>query len=157
MPNELAGAKELTQKLSQLERRLAIKILRSAALRSTTPVVRAMKQRVPVGKEAHKSYKGRILVPGFLSRSIRRQSRVRGAKVSVAIGVRKEAFYGVSFLDDGVSVRQRRRPNGRVLPVKPYRIGARKWFARTFEQNIGTIQREMIKLLRQQIDKVTRG
>lgn len=89
---------------------MAAKALRSALMSATLPVVKEARARAPLGKLPHKTYKGRIVSPGFLARSLGRKSRVNrdGTGVSVSIGVRNEAFYGVQFLELGTSKIPRR-------------------------------------------------
>jgi len=154
MATGLHGTKELSTKLSRLGSSLGTKTLRSAALKSTTPVVRKMRNKAPVGNEAHRTFKGRLVAPGFLKRSIRKKSRIDRAtgKVSVVIGVLAEAFYGIAFLDKGVNVTSRGKRS-----IKPYTIRGRNWFKSVFIQNRNVIESTMIKKLKESIDKVTRG
>lgn len=135
MPNELYGVRELSKQLGELGGRLGKKALRSATFKSTTPVVREMKSKAPKGTEAHRTYKGRLVAPGFLSRSVKRRTKIRGGKVQVSIGVRREAFYGVAFLDEGITVSSRRRGGGRKAPVDPYTIRGHRWFKPVFRRN----------------------
>jgi len=97
----VTGYKELARQLKKLPVKLGAKALRSAAMTSTTPVVKAMKQAAPRGKKFHKTYKGNIAGPGYLSRSIKRSSRIKSGRVRVMIGVKREAFYGVLFVEKG--------------------------------------------------------
>jgi len=104
MANEVKGLKELAGKLSKLETSLAVKSLRSAIFKATTPVVRQMKSRIPVGTEAHRTYKKRLVAPSFAQRSIKRLTGKRylsQGKLSIAIGVRAEAYYAIRFYDQG--------------------------------------------------------
>lgn len=61
-----------------------------------TPVVKQVRANVPVAKEAHKTYKGRIVSPGFASRSVRKQtknSKKQGVLGVGFVGFTKEAWY----------------------------------------------------------------
>lgn len=104
------GMKELSLKLSKLQRNAGGKILRSAAMSATLPVLRAAQANVPKGTEAHKTYKGRLVGPGFASRNVRRRSRLSKDKtrVFVSIGVSKEAFYTALFLELGTRYIQKK-------------------------------------------------
>jgi hypothetical protein len=59
----------------------------------------------------HKTYKGRIVTPGFAARSIRIKSvRTRDRGVGIALlGVKPEAYYALQFVELGTS-KQPARP-----------------------------------------------
>lgn len=168
--NNLRGVKELTRKLSRMGKRMGLNALARATGKAATPTVRRIRARAPVGKRSHKTYKGRTVFPGFLKRSVRRRTRKnrqRGS-VEVQIGVLSEAFYGVQFLDKGISVSARRtkkgkrsnttkRFNRRAKSIKPYRIRGRRWFESTFVQQRSTIEANLTKELRKEVEKATRG
>jgi len=132
--SELAGVKELNVKLSKLERSVGIKTLRSAVFKATTPVVRQMKSKIPVGSRAHRTYRKRLVTPGYAQRSIKRltgKKYINQGKLSIAIGVKAEAFYAINFIDQGphkVTKRGRR-------PVKSYAVKQHPWFESTFIAN----------------------
>ena len=120
----VTGLKELSDQLVRLERATAIKAVRSAAMSATLPTTKEMRAAAPRGRYAHRTYKGRLVAPGFLSRSVIRRARANkttGA-VSVAIGVKREAFYGIAFLDRGTK-----------------NIRGTSWFASKFKKNSGNI------------------
>lgn len=150
------GLKELNDKLLRMEKATAIKSLRSAAVAATSPVVKEMKAAAPKGTRAHKTYKGRLVAPGFLSRSVKRMTRIdkKTGKMTLTIGVKKEAFYGVSFLDEGKQVTQR-RIKGKRVPIKPYRIPAHRWFKRRFEKSSPKIVADFKLKLRAKIEAQT--
>lgn len=134
MPNDLKGTKELSIQLGELGDRLGKKALRSATFKATTPVIREMKAKAPVGSGTHRTYRKRLVAPSFLKRSIKRSTRVRGGEVTVSIGTRAEAFYGAAFLDEGITVTSR-RINGRKKSIKPYTIRGYNWFKPVFRRN----------------------
>lgn len=138
---ELEGLKDLSKKLDQLETQLAGKALRSAVLQATLPAFRAIKLAAPVGNQAHRTYKGNLVSPGFLKRSVKRVSSLdrRTGKVSAAIGVRAEAFYGVTFVDQGTA-----------------KIRPRNWFQRNFETNRSKMEARLVERLRARINKVAK-
>jgi len=120
------GLKELQAKLQDMEAKTSQKALRSALMTSATPTVRKLRAVAPVGTRDHRTYKGRLVAPGFLRRSVGKESKlVRGKKSTIAvvfIGVKKEAYYGVQFLDSGTKF-----------------IKAQPWFRRTFDANSSNI------------------
>jgi len=169
--SELAdGFKELDRKLGKLKTAVGIKALRNATTRATTPVVRRMKALAPRGSEAHRTYKGRLVAPGFGSRSVIKRSRFNKARgaASVTIGVKKEAFYLIQFYDSRpgrtpyriterrVSVQGRR---SRVTKaIKPYTLtSARPWFSKVFIGSQSSMVKDMRKILRQNIERAARG
>ena len=106
MPSkQLEGFEKLSRQLSQLAKDADPKQIRSAVGFALTPVVRAAKQRAPVGDTAHKTHKGRLVAPGFLSRNIRKRTRLSRDKKSAigSVGPSSEAFYGTQFVEVGTS------------------------------------------------------
>lgn len=98
---EIEGLKELSRKLVAIGAVAGGKVLRASAFAATTPAFQAIKAGAPVGKKIHRTFKGRLVAPGFLKRSMRRRSKLRKGRAIVTIGVDSEAFYGVSFVDQG--------------------------------------------------------
>ena len=99
------GAALLSRGLVALGNAAGGKALRAAATSAMLPTLRKAQATAPVGSVPHKTYKGRLVAPGFLKRSIRRVSKLSRdkQKVTVRLGVRNEAFYGVAFLEIGTS------------------------------------------------------
>ncbi|WP_186297664.1 HK97 gp10 family phage protein [Sedimenticola selenatireducens] len=99
--SSVKGLRELQNKLATLGPKLAGRVLRQATMNATTPAMKTMREAAPKGKQAHRTYKGNLVAPGFLSRSIKRKSSYKNGKARVIIGVKKEAFYGVLFVEKG--------------------------------------------------------
>jgi len=136
--SNVEGLDQLNKQLNELGKQLAAKALRSALMSATLPTVKEAKVRAPVGTLPHKTYKGRVVAPGFLSRSLGRKSRVNkdGTGASVSIGVRNEAFYGVQFLELGTS----------KIPKRPWLVPA---YEATYKQGLEIFKAE----LRKRIDR----
>jgi HK97 gp10 family phage protein len=136
----VVGLKELSDKLTRLETATAIKALRSAAFAATTLTKKKMEAAAPKGKKVHRTYKGRLVAPGFLSRSVIRKTRVdkRTGKVSVSIGVKREAFYGVTFFDKGAG-----------------KLKAHHWFKKVFEKDAPKIINTFKQKLAARIKRAT--
>lgn len=100
---ELIGAKELSKKLEALGAALSGKLLRQAAGTAMTPVVKQARQNAPRGTRAHKTYTGRLVAPGFLSRNIKKKTfkSKSGLYASASVSAASEAFYGPQFLERG--------------------------------------------------------
>ncbi len=142
------GFRQISKQLKAMEGMAAGKVIRSAALQSTTPVVRAARQMAPQGnppfesgKDPYpvRSYKGNLRTPGFLKRNIARKSVPRENGVSVFVGVKPEAFYGVQFIELGTS----------TIPRNP-------WLTTAFEISIPAVDARFRQRLRALIDKAAR-
>lgn len=172
MASELTGVKELTRKLNQLDGKLAIKTLRSALFKATTPVVRQMKAQVPVGTQAHRTYRKRLVSPGFSRRSIKRvtgKKYLGQGKLSIAIGVKAEDFYAIRFYDQGPHTITRRRQQTnvkasghvgnrrRTVNIKPYTLRRKPWFESVFRTNHSRMLTSIKENLITEIAKVTRN
>jgi hypothetical protein len=170
--SELTGVKELTRKLNQLDVKTAVKTLRSALFKATTPVVRQMKSAVPVGTQAHRTYRKRLVAPGFSKRSIKRVTGKRflsQGKLSIAIGVKAEDFYSVRFYDQGPYTITRRRQQTNIkasghvgmrrrkITIKPYTLHRRPWFESVFRRNHSPMLTSIKQHLDTEIAKVVRG
>ena len=94
------------------------KLMRRAATRSLQHVKKKAQQKIPVGKKIHKTYRGNMRGLGYAKRSI----VVRGFKkksdnfVLAAVGVKKEAFYAVHFVELGY----RAGENGKFVRARPW-------------------------------------
>lgn len=172
MASELIGVKELTKKINQLDTKLAVKTLRSVLFKATTPVVRQMKAQVPVGTQAHRTYKGRLVSPGFSKRSIKRVTGKRflsQGKLSIAIGVKAEDFYSIRFYDQGPhTISKRRQQTGAKLSghvgtrrrhanIKPYTLQRRPWFQSVFIRNESQMLTSIKNNLNDAVEKIARG
>jgi len=114
----LDGVAELQKKLNKLDRAVAIRALSSAASYAMTPVTGAARRAVPRGSKPHKTYRGRTVAPGFLSRNIKKKTRRWKNKkgVTVKVGPTREAFYG-QFLEFGKDKKHRQRANPWLEPA----------------------------------------
>lgn len=106
---EIQGLADLSAKLSALGKAAGGQALRSSAMTATLPALNAIKARAPVGTRMHRTYKGRLVAPGFLARNIGRKSFLSRDRTyaSVIIGPKSEAFYA-RFLEFGTSKIPRR-------------------------------------------------
>ena len=99
MAEVVSGLRELDRKLAALGGALGQKVLRNATRAAMTPVLAAARAAAPVGTEAHRTYQGRLVAPGFAKRNLRivtYRNRQTG-KVGALLGVRREAFYALQF------------------------------------------------------------
>ena len=113
MTEALTDMNALSKKLNEMETTVAKKTLTKAVREAAKPVQRAIKMAAPVSDRPQTktvlSHKGNPKFPGFLKRSVTRASRFRRGFAMIDIGVKSEAFYGVSFVDRGTCVKLRRK------------------------------------------------
>ncbi len=110
----LTGVAQLNAQLAALGEATRKRALRAAVRAAGNVVVRAARTKAPVGTEPHKTYKGRLVAPGFAKRSVRQVVRLNreGDTASAAIGVRAEAFYATQFVEVGMP--------SRGIPAQPW-------------------------------------
>jgi hypothetical protein len=101
MASGLEGVAELSRQLSGLGAAFSVPILRAAVRAGIKPAQDRWVETIWKGNTAHRTYKGRLVAPGFSSRNTRVVTKVEtgGTVVSAALGVRKEAFYAVQFIE----------------------------------------------------------
>lgn len=138
---KVEGLRDLKRRLDALEQAAAGKALRGATRYAMVPVRDAAIQNAPVGVREHKTYKGRIVFPGFLSRSVKLRSKLSRDKNTAwaEVGVKHEAFYGVHFLEYGTS-----------------RIARRPWLRPAMDNNQHQAQQRLKERLKHLIDKARR-
>lgn len=139
---KIVGLQELSQQLRALGETVAARNLKGAAKDAMEPTESAARASVPVGSEIHKTYKGRTVTPGFAQRSIRRAAfAMRGAKnvVRAVVGVAREAFYAVAFLERGTS----------KMPAQP-------WLVPAFEQTQAQVLNRFRASLRERLARIAK-
>lgn len=101
MASGLEGVAELSGQLRKLGAAFGVPILRAAVRAGMKPAQQRWIQTMWKGNAAHRTYKGRLVAPGFSSRNTRIVTKADqgGMRVSAALGVRKEAFYQVQFIE----------------------------------------------------------
>lgn len=120
-------------KLRALGETFAARNLKAAAKDAMLPTEQAARASVPVGTVAHKTYKGRTVTPGFAQRSVKRAVTARrGSKniVRAMVGVSREAFYALAFVERGTS----------KMPARPWLVPA---FDATKGQVLGRFQQSL--------------
>jgi len=97
----LVGAKELVKQLKELGKMEDGKALRSAVRAGFKPTLEAARANIPVGTRSHLTYKGRRVDGGYAKSTLRMITKLSKDKQKAAaiIGVRKEAYYVVQYLE----------------------------------------------------------
>lgn len=137
----LQGGRELAKKLDELGKQAQGKALRAAVRAAMQPALKAARESIPVGEIEHKTYKGRLVAPGFAKRSLKVVARLdrTGQKAAAVLGVKNEAFYAVNFLELGTA----------KMPARP-------WLRPAFERTIDAQIDAFAKAARKQIEKLAR-
>jgi len=99
--SEIIGLAELNKKLANLAPTLEKKVLRSAAAKAGTVILRDLRSAAPMGKKPHYTYTGDYAYPGYLKRHLAKVSKVKEGIVTVTFGVKWGAAYGVYYLERG--------------------------------------------------------
>lgn len=133
----------LRENLERLRTGAARTALRHASKKAGEVVRGAAESAAPVGTVAHKTYKGRLVPGGFLSRNVAATVRYlsRKGSVLVRIGPRREAFYGTQFIEVGTS----------KMPKQP-------WLVPAYESKRAEVEQTFVSELRAAIARaVKRG
>jgi len=108
---KIEGIADLAAKLKDLKdpKQVGPTLKRGVRAGMLEPARRA-RQLIPIGVDAHQTYKGRLVAPGFAKRSIRIIAKIlKGGQAAYALlGVRAEAFYAVQYVELGTSKMQPR-------------------------------------------------
>lgn len=99
----LAGAADLIAKLQALGALDDGKIARGAVHAGMGAVLKNAQTKIPVGTRLHRTYKGRLVAPGFGRRSLRivTTTKTDDGLIAALLGVRAEAYYETQFLEKG--------------------------------------------------------
>lgn len=101
----LAGSADAIKKLQALGALDDGKIIKGAVRAGISAVKDAATQKIPVGTRLHRTYKGRLVAPGFSKRSIKIvvTTKTDDGNVAALLGVKAEAYYAVQFVERGTS------------------------------------------------------
>lgn len=93
------GFDELDKLFKEAGAAVSGKALRQSVGFAVTPIVKEARANAPQGAEAHRTYKGRMVAPGFLSRNIGKKTFLSKGKnfASASVQPAGEAWYGKLF------------------------------------------------------------
>lgn len=106
MPNVLLGTAALVAQLKWLrDQALEVSIMREIVKAGIKPAFNVALATMPVGSVPHKTYKGRMVQPGFAKTTLHVATHQRPDKQAVlaSLGVAGEAYYEVQFIELGTS------------------------------------------------------
>jgi hypothetical protein len=103
LASQLEGVKELTASLNELGVKMAAKQLRGTVQSALEPAEHLARARMPQGTEPHKTYKGRLVSPGYAISTLHIETKIdkRTGSAVAMLGVGREAFYEVQFQELG--------------------------------------------------------
>lgn len=140
MSGEVKGAKELDAKLEELGRTVEDKVVRAAMREALKPALDSARTNIPKSDKAHRTYKGRLVAPGFAARSLRRVAgKPNQGKIRAALGVAREAYYALQFIEMGT-----------------IHISARPWLGPAFEATRGKALDVLASAILRKIEKVAK-
>jgi len=139
MATQLEGVAELTGQLTELGARLAARELRGTVKAALQKAEHRARSRIPIGNEPHKTYRGRLVSPGYAVSTLHIEVKLnkRTGTVSASLGVGREAFYAVQFIELGTS-----------------KIQANPWLRPSFEESEDEMLRTIGDEMRARIDKI---
>lgn len=141
MASQLEGVRELTGQLTELGAKLATRELRGTVKTALGEAEHKARARMPQGSEPHKTYRGRLVSPGFALSTLHIEVSLnkRTGAVVATLGVGREAFYVVQFVELGTA----------DMPAQP-------WLRPSFEESEDAMLRSIADELRQRIEKIAK-
>src|SRR5688572_21674751 len=114
MASQLEGVAEATAALNDLGVQLAAKELRGTVKGALEEVEHRARARIPQGTEPHKTYRGRLVSPGFAISTLHIETGLnkRTGSAWALLGVEREAFYATQFQELGT----------RLHPAQPWLV-----------------------------------
>jgi len=139
------GVKELQQKLRRIQDTTQEKIVAQSIRAAMVPMMKAARANAPQGKDTHRTYKGRLVAPGFLKRNIKlKKIRYRDkTRAGYSLAARGEAFYG-KILEKGFTHR-----GGKQVRANP-------WLGRAERANRSRIDQGFRQQLLKRINKAAK-
>lgn len=142
--SDVKGVAELQRMLKRLDKGVTEKVVAKACRAAMVPMRKQAIAEAPISEETHRTYKGRLVGPGFLKRSIKlkkmRKSKSRYNRVGYTLAARKEAFYG-RIVELGFTHNR----TGQKIPPNP-------WLGRAYNK----MYRDVDKDFRNKLNKIVK-
>lgn len=116
MPKDVASALRL---LSTIEKATSDKFIKQSAKAALKPMHDSMVRDMPKGKGVHRTYKGRLVAPGFGKRSLKLKQTLAKETPGARLNLAKEAFYMLQFVERGT------KPH--IMPVEKGKNSTKKF------------------------------
>lgn len=141
MASQLEGVAETTAKLNELGVKLAARELRATVKNAIAEAEHRARARMPQGTEPHKTYRGRLVSPGYAITTLHIEVSLdkRSGAAVARLGVGREAFYAVQFVELGT-----------------YKMAAQPWLRPSFEESQDAMLQSIASELRERVEKIAR-
>lgn len=137
----LEGIAELTAKLNALGASVAARELKGAAKDTLTIAEHRARSTMPQGVEPHKTYRGRLVSGGYALSTLHIETKLnkRTGSAVATLGVGREAFYAVQFVELGTA-----------------RMAARPWLRPALEDSENAMLSQLSVVLKKRVEKATK-
>lgn len=141
MATGLEGVADLTKKLIDIAGVMAPKELRGTVKGAMEEAEHLARARIPQGTEPHKTYRGRLVSPGFAVSTLHVETYLnkRTGAAGAALGTSREAFYATLFVELGTV----------NTPAQP-------WLRPAFEESQDPMLRRVADELRRRVEKIAK-
>lgn len=142
MASALDGVADLTAQLNDLGVKVAGKQLVGTVRDAMQIAEHAARANIPQGTEPHKTYKGRLVSPGYAVSTLHVEAKLnkRTGSAVASLGVGREAFYATLFVELGTA----------HTPARP-------WLRPSFEDSAGAMLKQISVSLKERIERATRS
>lgn len=141
MPKQVVvGVDDLIRKMHNINKAVQPKIVSQSLRAAMVPMMKDARSNAPTGDRVHRTYKGRLVAPGFLKRNIKLKKLRRKDKSTQAYGLwaQKEGFYG-GFIEQGIAGENSTTP-------KP-------WLGKAYSKHKDGVQKQFLIGMRKRIEK----
>ena len=171
MTQYVLGVKELQKKLTNVGEKASHKVMAKALRKAMVPLRNEAIKNAPKGDEAHKTYKGRLVAPGYLKQNIKlKKMRAKNKRFAgYTLAARGEAWYG-QLIETGW------RPGGRSKAVKAAsrrfvgglsdfqlkkagdtrggKVKGRPWLGKAWRKHKDSVKQRMLENIAKELKKV---
>jgi len=141
MSSRLEGVAELTAKFTDLGVKVAARELRGSVKAALEVALHAARSRIPIGTQAHTTYRGRLVSPGFAAQSLHIETKLdkRTGSAVAFLGVTAEAFYALQFVELGTS----------KMPAQP-------WLRPAFVASEDAMLQDLATEMRKRVERIAK-
>lgn len=141
MATGLEGVRELTAKLTELGAKTAAKELKGTVKTAMGEAEHVARATMPTGDVAHLTYRGRLVSPGYALTTLHIEVRInkKNGSAEALLGVGREAFYVVQFVELGTS----------KMPAQP-------WLRPAFEASQDAVLNSLASELRERVERIAK-